>query len=165
MISILKRKLFKTEGGGIIGSGKWEEYHLYVDGIRQADNCLNAPLTCSLTERVPQISDTHLGRVKFSTMEAGTHVNAHSGPTNSRIRIHLGLKIPPMQINVTSTANSPYRARVGNEFFTWEEGKIVIFDDSFDHEVWQFDPMKRSRLILIMDMAHPELTAKQISLF
>ena len=32
-----------------------------------------------------------------------------------------------------------------------------IFDDSFDHEVWQLDPLKRPRLILMMDMAHPEL--------
>ena len=156
--SIIKRKLFKPQEEGITKRGKWGVYDLYHDGIRIEDNCLNAPLTCSLIEKIPQISDTIRGRVKFSIMEAGTHVASHSGPSNFRIRIHLGLKIPPIPSNVTSTANSPCRARVVNEYFTWGDGKINIFDDSFDHEVWQLDPLKRSRLILIMDMAHPELT-------
>ena len=76
---------------------------------------------------------------------------------------NLGLKIPPTPVDVTSAANSPCRARVVNEYFTWEDGKMQIFDDSFDHEVWQLDPLKRSRLILIMDMAHPELTVEQLA--
>ena len=97
-------------------------------------------------------------------MKAGTDVRAHAGPTNARKRIHLGLKIPSTPVDVTSSANSPYRRRVLNEYFTREDGKMLIFDDSYYHEVWQLDPRKRSRLILIMDMAHPELTDEQLSL-
>ena len=161
--SIIKRKLFQPQGEGISEGGKWGVYNLFLDGIRVEENCLNAPLTCSLIEKIPQISDTIRGRAKFSIMESGTHVRNHAGPTNARIRIHLGLKIPPTPVDVTSTANSPCRARVVNEYFTWEDGKMQIFDDSFDHEVWQLDPLKRSRLILIMDMAHPELTDEQLA--
>ena len=97
-------------------------------------------------------------------MEAGTHVHAHAGPTNSRIRIHLGLKIPPNPVDLTTNANSPCRVRLVNNYFTWKEGEMLIFDDSFEHEVWQLDPLKRSRLILIMDMVHPELTDEQVAL-
>ena len=161
--SIIKRKLFQPQGEGISEGGKWGVYNLYLDGIRLEENCLNAPLTCRLIEKIPQISDTIRGRAKFSIMESGTYVRNHAGPTNARIRIHLGLKIPPTPVDVTSAANSPCRARVVNEYFTWEDGKMQIFDDSFDHEVWQFDPLKRSRLILIMDMAHPELTDEQLA--
>ena len=162
-LMIFKRNLFKPQEQGITKSGKWEQYNLYA-GIRIEEHCLNAPLTCSLVEKIPQISNTKRGRVKFSIMEAGTHIDSHAGPTNSRIRIHLGLKVPPVPINITSTANLPCKARILNEYFTWEDGKLNIFDDSFDHEVWQFDPLKRPRLILIMDMAHPELTDQQLIL-
>ena len=165
---IIKRKLLQPQGEGISEGGKWGVYNLYLDGMRLEENCLNAPLTCSLIEKIPQISDTIRGRAKFSIMESGTHVRNHAGPTNARIRIHLGLKIPPTPTvtstgEVTSAANSPCRARVVNEYFTWEDGKMQIFDDSFDHEVWQLDPLKRSRLLLIMDMAHPELTDAQLA--
>ncbi|XP_032916829.1 aspartyl/asparaginyl beta-hydroxylase-like [Catharus ustulatus] len=41
----------------------------------------------------------------------------------------------------------------------WEEGKVLIFDDSFEHEVWQ--DAESYRLIFIVDVWHPELTAQQ----
>nr|CAD7407994.1 unnamed protein product [Timema poppensis] len=42
---------------------------------------------------------------------------------------------------------------------TWEEGKILIFDDSFEHEVWHNG--STMRLILIIDVWHPELTEQE----
>jgi aspartate beta-hydroxylase len=39
---------------------------------------------------------------------------------------------------------------------TWEEGKLFIFDDSFEHEVWHNGTT--TRLVLIVDVWHPELT-------
>lgn len=41
----------------------------------------------------------------------------------------------------------------------WEEGKVLIFDDSFEHEVWQ--DADSYRLIFIVDVWHPELTQYQ----
>ena len=41
----------------------------------------------------------------------------------------------------------------------WEEGKVLIFDDSFEHEVWQ--DAASFRLIFIVDVWHPELTPHQ----
>lgn len=38
----------------------------------------------------------------------------------------------------------------------WEEGKVFIFDDSFEHEVWHNGT--EFRLVLIVDVWHPELT-------
>ena len=42
---------------------------------------------------------------------------------------------------------------------TWEEGKAIIIDDSFDHEVWHNG--SSFRLILIVDFWHPDLTPQQ----
>lgn len=41
----------------------------------------------------------------------------------------------------------------------WQEGKVLVFDDSFEHEVWQ--EADSYRLIFIVDVWHPELTAAQ----
>ncbi|KAH3748882.1 hypothetical protein DPMN_183371 [Dreissena polymorpha] len=77
-------------------------------------------------------------------MHPGVHVWPHTGPTNCRIRAHLGPKVP----------QGP-RIRVGNETRTWKEGKFIIFDDSFEHEVWH-DGID-FRLVLIVDFWHPEI--------
>ncbi|OBS82713.1 hypothetical protein A6R68_23297, partial [Neotoma lepida] len=62
------------------------------------------------------------------------------GPTNCRLRMHLGLVIPKEGCKI----------RCANETRTWEEGKVLIFDDSFEHEVWQ--DASSFRLIFIVDM-------------
>ena len=38
---------------------------------------------------------------------------------------------------------------------TWKEGECLVFDDSFEHEVWHDG--KGDRIVLICDMWHPEL--------
>lgn len=81
-------------------------------------------------------------------MQPGVHVWPHCGPTNCRIRAHLGLVVPP----------GP-KIRVADEEGKWTEGKFIIFDDSFEHEVWHEG--ESFRLVLIVDFWHPELTAHQ----
>lgn len=44
-------------------------------------------------------------------------------------------------------------------FRGWTEGKFLIFDDSFEHEVWHNGT--ETRLILIIDLWHPELTESE----
>jgi len=95
-------------------------------------------------------------------MSPDTHVRAHSGPTNCRLRIHLGLDVP--KVYTHQAAESHSRMRIVNEYVTWKNGEMIIFDDSFDHEVWHKSPLNKSRLVLIMDMWHPELSEYQIAI-
>lgn len=44
---------------------------------------------------------------------------------------------------------------------TWEEGKILIFDDSFEHEVWHNGTSVR--VVFIVDVWHPDLTEEERS--
>ena len=41
---------------------------------------------------------------------------------------------------------------------SWVEGKVTVFDDSFEHEVW--NPSARPRVVLLLDVWHPSLLAK-----
>ncbi len=77
--------------------------------------------------------------VKFSRILPGTHIRPHTGPTNDRLRGHL-----------TLVHSGGAKIRVGREWRTWEEGKVLIFDSSWEHEVYHggHDP----RVILIFDI-------------
>ena len=45
--------------------------------------------------------------------------------------------------------------RVGEEVRGWAAGKCLIFDDSFEHEVWHDGDAER--IVLICDLWHPQL--------
>uniref|UniRef100_A0AAX7VAV8 Un-named hu7910 n=1 Tax=Astatotilapia calliptera TaxID=8154 RepID=A0AAX7VAV8_ASTCA len=118
-------------------------------GRKVGNACQGVPKTCALLERFPEATGCKRGQIKFSVMQPGTHVWPHTGPTNCRLRMHLGLVIPKHGCKIRCT----------NETREWEEGKVLIFDDSFEHEVWQ--EADSYRLIFIVDVWHPELTQHQ----
>nr|CAH0104148.1 unnamed protein product [Daphnia galeata] len=138
---------FADESEKLRNSGDWKQFELFAQGKKNAAHCTKTPVTCTLIENYPPALCKR-GQVKFSIMHPGTHVWPHTGPTNCRIRAHLGLVVP-----------GGAQLRVGNTTDTWEEGKFIIFDDSFEHEVWHQGPSYR--LVLIVDLWHPELTTDE----
>jgi len=94
---IFQQGYYVSEGESLQDKGHWSQFELFRRGRPNKANCDKAPTTCDLIKTIPEISSNKRGQVKFSVMEAGTHVHAHSGPTNCRLRAHLGLKIPPRQ--------------------------------------------------------------------
>ncbi|KAG0718826.1 Aspartyl/asparaginyl beta-hydroxylase [Chionoecetes opilio] len=136
---------FRPEAENLKDVGDWKQYELFTKGRKITANCVKAPRTCSLIEGFQPAASCKRGQVKFSVMQPHTHVHAHTGPTNCRLRAHLGLVVPP-----------GVQLKVGQETTTWEEGKTLIFDDSWEHEVWHEGDS--FRLVLIVDVWHPELT-------
>ncbi|XP_016311159.1 aspartyl/asparaginyl beta-hydroxylase-like isoform X2 [Sinocyclocheilus anshuiensis] len=130
-------------------TGDWGQFTLWQQGRKVASSCRYVPKTCALLEHYPEATSCKRGQIKFSVMQAGTHVWPHTGPTNCRLRMHLGLVIP----------SKGCRIRCTNQTREWEEGKVLIFDDSFEHEVWQ--EAESYRLIFIVDVWHPQLTQLQ----
>ncbi|XP_060569648.1 aspartyl/asparaginyl beta-hydroxylase-like [Ruditapes philippinarum] len=139
-----KTGAFIPEEENLRETGDWKQFTLYQRGNKDENNCKRAPKTCALIDQIPEAKGCTRGQVKFSVMHPGVHVWPHTGPTNCRLRAHLGLKIP----------EGP-RIRVGDEIRTWKEGKFIIIDDSFEHEVWHDGT--ELRLILIVDFWHPEI--------
>jgi len=86
---------FINETENLKDTGYWAQYDLYVQGHKKVQQCSKTPITCSLIDSVPAIKSNRRGQVKFSVMKSGTHIHPHSGPTNCRLRAHLGLQIPP----------------------------------------------------------------------
>ena len=45
------------------------------------------------------------------------------------------------------------RIRIGNDFRSWTEGKSLIFDDTYNHEVW--NDTDGYRVVLFVDFTRP----------
>ncbi|CAH0695102.1 unnamed protein product [Spodoptera exigua] len=139
------KALYEKEKEGLKERGEWSQLDLFVRGQEIPNRCKRAPVTCSIVRSEVAASGCRRGQIKFSAMEAGTHVRPHVGPTNCRLRMHLGL----------SNTKDTY-IRVDQETRQWKVGKTFMFDDSFEHEVWHNGT--GTRLVLIVDVWHPDLT-------
>ncbi len=126
-------------------SGNWNTYYFYSYGHKYEDHCQKCPVTSGILAKIDDIGLA--GQAYFSVMSAGTHVTAHCGPTNTRIRCHLGLIVPETSV-----------IRVDQEKYHWRELGCFVFDDSFEHEVWNPDA---ERAVLIIDLWHPDLTEEE----
>jgi aspartyl/asparaginyl beta-hydroxylase/tetratricopeptide repeat protein len=126
-------------------SPAWSAYHLYRNSERLAAACDACPETARLVETLPLARiPGHAPEVFFSVLKPGTHIPPHFGLGNYKLAVHLPLVLP-----------GDCAIRVGNETRSWEAGKCLIFDDSFQHEAW--NRSAALRVVLILDVWHPAL--------
>lgn len=111
------------------GYGRWSQ--------RAQQEC---PQTARLLREIPGIKTAF-----FSILEPGKHIPPHRGPYNGVLRLHLGLIIPEPREKCW--------IRVHDQVLHWEEGKVMIFDDSFDHEVK--NETSGHRVVLFVDFIRP----------
>ena len=124
----------------------WNGYYFFRYGVRRDENHLACPDTSAALASVDLCHIREHGpEVLFSVFTAGTHLLPHRGVTNTRLVAHLPLIVPPnCALNVSG------------EVHTWQEGKVVVFDDTFEHEAW--NRSDRVRVILLMDIWNPHVT-------
>ena len=136
----------------VVSGKSWTEYVLFGSGSTENDS--DAPITKKLIRQyVPDavsLAEMGGGEVIFSRLAGKTHIKSHCGTTNMRWTAHLGLIVPK--------SKSDCRIRVADEWHTWDAGKILIFDDSFEHEV--ANNTFEERVVLLMRLWHPRLQEK-----
>ena len=120
----------------LTASGRWLELSLWRSDEDQwsKQGCALLPTVCAILREaaivvgsVDGVGRIPNGAVSIKMLEPGARLLPHVGPHNARLTAHLALgPVPPGA-----------RMRVGKgSARTWEEGKVVVFDDSFVHEVW-----------------------------
>jgi hypothetical protein len=149
-ITTLENAPFQDEIEEMTRIGSWEVFLFYERGKKNLENCFRCPVITQIIESHNTVR-TLAGLMYASRTRPGTHIVPHQGPTNMRLRVHLGLSIPQGDCGL----------RVGNEIRHWEEGKCLVFDDHFEHESWNYT--KEPRVVLILDIWHPELTDSEIA--
>ena len=128
----------------------WSVLALCEQGWLEPDYIERCPRTWDTLLRqapVPRVAGWGPSAV-FSMLKAGAHIGAHTGMYNTRLICHLPLIVPP-----------GCRFRVGDEVREWEEGKLLIFDDTIEHEAWNDGP--EDRVVLVFDIWRPELTEQE----
>lgn len=148
-------------------SGRWSICYLELHGADEAackSNLALCPQTAAALAKIPR----RYGHTLFSSLAPGSHITTHTGPTNKKLRLHLPLIVPsasPADAATTATPATPHRPpcriRVGPEIEAWQEGKVLILDDSHQHEAWNDHPAG-NRVVLIVDVWHPDLTDKEV---
>jgi aspartate beta-hydroxylase len=134
---------------GSDGAPTWNGYYFYRHGVRREDNCSSCPVTTAALDRLPLSRVREHGpEVLFSVFTAGTHLLPHRGVTNTRLVGHLPLIVP-----------EECALNVGNELHAWQEGRVVVFDDTFEHEAW--NRSSETRVVLIFDLWNPYLTPEE----
>lgn len=118
----------------------WKTFFLYGFGFRSEPNCARCPETAALVETIPGMQTAF-----FSILAPGKHIPDHRGPYKGLLRYHLGLKIPEPRESC--------RIDVGGEVRHWDEGKSLLFDDTYVHEAW--NDSDDVRVVLFVDLVRP----------
>ena len=118
---------------------RWSVFMLYFLDEDFSTNQARCPRTSEILARIPDLFQCFV-----SILEAGKSVPAHGGPYLGYLRYHLGIKVP---------ANNPPSIRVKDHTHIWQEGESILFDDSWEHEV--FNESNDDRMVLIVDVLRP----------
>ena len=131
---------------GLGTAPSWDGYYFYRWGVRRDDNCLRCPVTSGALESLPLCRVREHGpEALYSVFAPGTHLLPHRGVTNTRTVVHLPLIVPP-----------DCALNVGGEIHVWQEGRLVAFDDTYEHEAW--NRSQAVRVVLIFDVWNPYLS-------
>lgn len=119
---------------------KWRSFFFWGYGLRAERNCARCPETARIVGQIPDLLSA-----LYSVTLAGAHIPRHTGPTKAIITVHMGLIIPRNREDC--------RMQVGDHNVVWHEGRVVIFDDMYPHEVW--NDTDEDRVILMLHLKRP----------
>ena len=124
----------------ITDDDRWKTFFLYGYGFEAKLGVEMCPRTAQLMREIPGMTTA-----MFSILSPRKHILDHRGPYKGVLRYHLGLIVP--------RDAEACRIRVGEDFRHWEAGKSMIFDDTFNHEVW--NDTDETRVVLFVDVLRP----------
>ena len=138
------------------GSWTWFATNgFWLEGFdERSDFCSErvTPAACALLSRLAAEQPwLRVLRGSFSVLGGGAHLHPHCGTTNAQLKMHVGLEVP-----LKRDGEGCARIRVGNETRRWSQGRVLFFDDSFEHEVWN-DCDDRERSVFQLVFEHPDL--------
>lgn len=124
----------------IAPAGRWRSFFLVGYGYREESNCRICPVTAELVSRVPGLNSAF-----FSVLVPHTHIPTHTGVTKAFLTCHLGIQVPEEA--------DKCRMRVVDQWVGWQEGRALVFDDVFEHEVR--NDTDETRIVLLVQFRRP----------
>lgn len=131
----------------LVNRMSWASVHLYSAGVANEGVIGKFPRTLAALEKVPLA--TKQGRpseVFISVLAPRTRIPEHYGVSSAILTAHLPIDVPPgCGLKVLEETRVP------------EPGKLMVFDDTWEHSAW--NDSDRPRVVLIFELWHPQLTA------
>lgn len=119
---------------------RWKTYLLFAMGQKADGNCGRCPETTRVLESIPGMTTAF-----FSILAPGKHIPPHRGIFKGFVRCHLSLQVPERRADCYM--------RVADVNLHWEPGKCMVFDDTYDHEV--YNNTDERRVVLLLDVVRP----------
>ncbi|MEU1453584.1 aspartyl/asparaginyl beta-hydroxylase domain-containing protein [Streptomyces avermitilis] len=145
-----RREAFSDYEHYLTRQENWQALYLFQKGGLVEESAATVPTAYQLlkdvavdTEKICPLLECH-----FSTLLPGAAIDLHCDLWNFSINLHLAVDIPDL-CSIT----------VAGETRSWEEGKCLLFDYSFEHEAR--NEGTRPRTCLLIDLWHPETTVPE----
>lgn len=136
-------KFSNFSGQGRIAEGEnWSVFPFFSNGEINEANCLSCPILSSIILQIPSI------RLAMLSVMDECYIKPHCGYTKSVLRVHLTL---------LAEGDGERYITVGGENYSWKEGELVAFDDTYLHSVT--NKVKGKRVVLFLDVDRPYSTS------
>ena len=123
----------------ISNDDKWRMFFFKAAGVNFGRNQEFAPETFKILNRHKYVISAYI-----SVLGPKKMLMPHSGPWSGILRMHLGVSIPGKNDCVLVN---------GGEEYHWQEGKVVLFDDTYEHIA--VNTTNEIRAVLFLDLMRP----------
>ncbi len=138
----------------VVNHGQWKSYTFMLHGHEIPGNCAKCPESYRMIKSIPRIKTAF-----FSILDPKVEIAEHRGPFKGYLRYHLGLLIPKDR--------KACALRLAGQIRHWQEGKSLVFDDTYLHDAW--NKSEETRVVLfvdfIRDMPWPLLKASEFIVY
>lgn len=121
--------------------GAWRTFIFYMRGAGDLlENRKACPRSAEIIESIPGALTGF-----FSLLDPGRSIPAHNGPSLHYLRYHTAFIVPKER---------PPTIRIRDHYQTWKERESFLFDDSYNHEI--YNDSDELRVVLIVDFLRPK---------
>jgi Aspartyl/Asparaginyl beta-hydroxylase len=153
---VIRREFVGLQSGGAgfatvhrahTSTGEWAAAYLWAFGQKVEATCRACPETVRALGAIPGVAQ--FGTTLYSALAPHTQIAPHHGYSNAKLRCQLPLVVP-----------GGCKLKVGDQEVEQQEGRCIVFDDSFLHSAW--NDSGEPRFVLVFDFFHPDLTVPEI---
>ena len=119
----------------------WNMFLIKTYGFWNKKNIKLCPKTVDLFRSFKKVES-----ISVSILDPGKYIPAHNGPYKGILRYQLALSVPKKGSCQIFVDNKPY---------SWTEGKSVLFDDTYVHEVK--NETNEKRIAVLLDIRRNDL--------
>lgn len=117
------------------GKPSWKLFGLILYNKQIDENVKVCPKTMELLSKCKNIVNAG-----FSCLEPNVITALHHDFNHDILRCHIPIIIP----------NGNVAIKINNDIVKWDNDKYFIFDDTYDHQAWNYT--KNKRIVLIIDI-------------